>query len=82
MRQEIERQGIENGQQKSEIEYLRQQNQMTNKENDILARSLAELREKLVALERGKEMRDMDKKTYDNMQKYQDQVNGLLSGKS
>jgi hypothetical protein len=43
---------------------------MTNKENGILARTLAELREELVNLERGKEMREMDKKTHDNMQKY------------
>lgn len=27
-------------------------------------------------------MREMDKKSHDNMQKYQDQMNGLLSGKS
>ena len=53
---------------------------MTTKENDILAITLADLREKLVVLERDQEMRQKDKKTYDNMQKYQDQIAGLLSG--
>lgn len=52
MRQALEQQGLENQEQQSEIEYLRQQNQMTNKENDIMARNLAELREKIVVLER------------------------------
>jgi hypothetical protein len=55
---------------------------MAYKENDILARTIADLREKLVVLERAQEMRKMDKKTYDNMQRYQEQVYGLLSGKS
>jgi hypothetical protein len=52
------------------------------KENDILVRTLAELREKVASLERSNELRNMDRKTFDKMQKYQDQVSGLLASKS
>jgi hypothetical protein len=43
---------------------------MAFKENDILARTIAELRERVVGLERNLEIRKMSKQTYDNMQKY------------
>jgi hypothetical protein len=52
------------------------------KENDILVRTLAELRERVATLERSNEIRNMDRKTFEKMQKYQDQVSGLLHSKS
>lgn len=45
---------------------------MTIKENDIMARTLAELREKVAMYERNQELRKNDRKTVENMQKYQE----------
>ena len=61
---------------------MSQKNQVITKENDILVRTMAELREKVAALERNQEIRKMDYKTYEKMQKYQDHVSSLLNSKS
>ena len=55
---------------------------MAIKENEMMNKTVAELREKVAAYEKDQELRKKDRKTVDSMQRYQEQVNGLLSAKS
>ena len=82
LRQALSQRDQECIEKQEEIDYLKQHSHMTIKENDIMARTLAELREKVAMYERSQELRKNDRKTVENMQKYQEQVNGLLSAKT
>lgn len=70
LRQALSQRDQECIEKQEEIDYLKQHSNMTIKENEIMARTLAELREKVAMYERSQELRNNDRKMVQNMQKY------------
>lgn len=70
LRQALQQKDQECTEKQEEIDYLRQHSQMAIKQNDIMARTLAELREQLAIHERDEELRKNDRETFKKMQNY------------